>query len=78
MNLMNHRESIFEICTVLSEQENLKVTLEEAGKGALMVGVCTFLGGLLGGPVGIAIGKFYNCYCIPNFNVSITIKCNNL
>lgn len=57
--LRGNQESIFEICAVLSEQENLKVTLEEAGKGALIVGTCSFLGGLFGGPVGLAIGECY-------------------
>lgn len=63
--LRANQDSIFEICAVLSEEENLKVTLGEAGKGALMVGACTFLGGLLGGPIGLAIGKCHELYKVP-------------
>lgn len=62
MNLMVHQESILEICSVLSEQENLQVTLVESGKGALKVAFCSFLGGVLGGPIGLAVGKFYKCH----------------
>lgn len=56
--LLAHQEQIFEICATLSEVEDLKVTLVESGKGALMVGMCTFAGGLLGGPVGLALGMY--------------------
>lgn len=55
--LLQNEEAIFEICAVLSEQENLKVTLKEATKGALKVGFCSFVGALLGGPIGLAIGR---------------------
>lgn len=57
MSLFAHQESIFELCATLSEIEDLKVTLVESGKGALIVGFSTFLGGLLGGPIGLALGK---------------------
>lgn len=69
---MHRQDSIFEICAVLSENENLKVTLQEASKGALLVGLFAFVGGLLGGPVGLAIGKFItycNCYILIVFNI---------
>lgn len=66
-SLRVHQNSIFEICAVLSEQEKLKVTLEEAGKGALMVGACAFLGALFGGPIGLAVGKFRKSKCNPCF-----------
>lgn len=54
--LLSHQDAIFEICATLSEIEDLKVTLVETGKGTLKVAFCTFVGGLLGGPVGLALG----------------------
>lgn len=58
MSLSKYQESIYEICTVLSEQEDLKVTVKQSGKGALLVGVCTFGGGLVAGPIGMAVGEY--------------------
>nr|XP_033798083.1 protein C19orf12 homolog [Geotrypetes seraphini]XP_033798084.1 protein C19orf12 homolog [Geotrypetes seraphini] len=40
----------------ISEQQQMKVAIKQSSKGALMVGAAAFLGGLLGGPPGIAIG----------------------
>lgn len=57
MSLVSRRESILKICEVLSEQEDLKVTLSQAAEGGLMVGGAAFVGALLGGPIGLAIGK---------------------
>ncbi|XP_060536160.1 protein C19orf12 homolog [Cylas formicarius] len=55
MNSKN-RENIVEICSLLAQQENLRVTLIESGKGALIAGFGAFFGGLLAGPPGLAIG----------------------
>lgn len=55
---MLNQDSLIEVCATLSEIENLKVTLNEASKGAMVVGLCTFVGALLGGPVGLAVGKY--------------------
>lgn len=57
LNAQN-RENIIEICRVLAEEENLKVTVKEAAKGALYTGMGVFFGAILAGPVGMAIGKY--------------------
>lgn len=59
-DLQQYRNNIFEICTVLSEQENLRVTVKEASKGALLVAAGAGLGALLGGRMGLALGKLLN------------------
>lgn len=48
---------VVEALSQLSEHENLRIAITESGKGALIVGGCAFVGGLLGGPVGLGIGK---------------------
>ncbi|KAG5893126.1 hypothetical protein JTB14_034147 [Gonioctena quinquepunctata] len=53
---MFQNKDVIKVCEVLAEQENLKVTLVGATKGALMTGLGALSGGLLGGPVGLAIG----------------------
>ncbi|CAG9770450.1 unnamed protein product [Ceutorhynchus assimilis] len=52
----NQRANIIEICRVLAEQENLKATIVESGKGALFVGLAAFMGSILAGPLGLAVG----------------------
>lgn len=41
---------------ILADNHNLRVTLQKSGKGALICGTCCFIGGLVAGPVGLAIG----------------------
>ncbi|XP_030060254.1 protein C19orf12 homolog [Microcaecilia unicolor] len=40
----------------ISDQQKMKVAIKHSGKGALIAGASAFLGGLMGGPPGIAIG----------------------
>lgn len=73
---------VIEALSQLSEQENLCITVTESAKGALIVGGFAFVGGLVGGPVGLGIGMLIylytwwlvlshdNCYiCICNVNL---------
>ena len=48
--------SVLEVMTVLSEEKELRVTVTESGKGALLTGGVAGLGGLLLGPLGLALG----------------------
>lgn len=41
---------------ILADNHNMRVTLKQSGKGAVVCGAICFIGGLLGGPVGLAIG----------------------
>jgi len=47
---------IMELLRVLSEDRNLRVTVTESGKGALVAGGVAGIGGLVLGPIGLAIG----------------------
>eukprot|EP00092_Neocalanus_flemingeri_P026268 GFUD01028472.1.p1 GENE.GFUD01028472.1~~GFUD01028472.1.p1 ORF type:complete len:141 (-),score=54.69 GFUD01028472.1:213-635(-) len=47
---------IMELLRVLSEDRNLRVTVSESGKGALVTGGVAGLGGMVLGPMGLAIG----------------------
>lgn len=51
------QEEILGICKQLAEQEHMKVCVTESAKGACIAGGCALLGGLLGGPPGLAVGK---------------------
>ena len=48
--------SVVELLTVLTEERGMKVAVTESGKGALLTGGVAGLGGLLLGPLGLALG----------------------
>ncbi|XP_014242836.1 protein C19orf12 homolog isoform X4 [Cimex lectularius] len=51
----NTRELI-EAAEVIVQQENMKVNLQTSLKGATFTGISTFIGGIFGGPIGLAVG----------------------
>lgn len=52
-----NRDEILSVVAQLAEQENMHVTVRESAKGACIVGSSAFAGGVLGGPMGLAVGK---------------------
>ncbi|XP_055600157.1 protein C19orf12 homolog [Uranotaenia lowii] len=52
---INTRE-LMEAVGTLTDQHNMRVTLKSSLKGAAICGSCSFIGGVLGGPVGLAVG----------------------
>lgn len=52
--------SLKDMMTILSrvaEQQKMKAAFKQSGRGALLAGASAFVGGLMGGPPGIAVGK---------------------
>ncbi|XP_077476232.1 protein C19orf12 homolog [Stigmatopora argus] len=49
-------DDVVRLCSQLSAQEQIKVAVRGAGRGALMAGGGAFVGALLGGPPGMAFG----------------------
>lgn len=49
-------EEFLQGLAILADNHNLRVTLKQSGKGAAVCGAMCFIGGLLGGPPGLAIG----------------------
>lgn len=41
---------------LLVDSQNLRVTLRQSGKGAIICGVCCYFGSVLGGRLGVALG----------------------
>lgn len=52
---INTRELMDAVAT-LTDKENMRVTLKSSAKGAAVCGAACFAGGLVAGPVGLAIG----------------------
>lgn len=59
MSVMSVRTvaEIINVIVQLAEHEKLRVTVEESVKGAVITGLCTLAGGLLGGRSGLLLGK---------------------
>ena len=49
-------EELLSVAVKLAEERNLQVTITESGKGACIAGGGAFVGGLVGGPLGLAVG----------------------
>lgn len=49
-------EEFLQGVAALADNENIRFTLKQSGKGALVCGTMCFVGGILGGPIGMALG----------------------
>ncbi|NXE86674.1 CS012 protein, partial [Menura novaehollandiae] len=49
-------EDVMQVLSHLSEVKGMKAAVKHSGRGALLAGATAFLGGLVGGPPGIAVG----------------------
>ena len=54
-------EDIMRLLCSISEERKMKAAVKHSGKGALVTGAVAFVGGLVGGPPGLAVGK---CSCL--------------
>ncbi|XP_043838850.1 protein C19orf12 homolog [Dromiciops gliroides] len=49
-------EDIMKLLCTISAERKMKAAFKHSGKGALMAGAVAFVGGLVGGPPGVAVG----------------------
>lgn len=49
-------EQFLHAIAMLADKENILFTVKQSGKGAIVCGSMCFVGGLLGGPIGMAVG----------------------
>ncbi|NXU75241.1 CS012 protein, partial [Oreotrochilus melanogaster] len=49
-------DGIMQLLCHLSEERGMKAAVKHSGRGALLAGATAFVGGLMGGPPGIAVG----------------------
>jgi hypothetical protein len=50
-------QDIMKLLCSISEKRKMKAAVKHSGKGALVTGAVAFVGGLVGGPPGLAVGK---------------------
>ncbi|KAM6300341.1 protein C19orf12 homolog [Aegotheles albertisi] len=49
-------DDVMQLFCHLSQEKNMRAAVKHSGRGALMTGAAAFIGGLMGGPPGIAVG----------------------
>lgn len=49
---------VMKLCCELSANQQIQTTVKNSGKGAAAAGGLAFAGGVFGGPLGIAVGKW--------------------
>ncbi|NWV07303.1 CS012 protein, partial [Ptilonorhynchus violaceus] len=49
-------DDVMQLLCHVSEAKGMKAAVKHSGRGALLAGATAFLGGLMGGPPGIAVG----------------------
>lgn len=56
---MGHRlDDVMHLCCELSAHHQIRATVKGSSKGAAAAGGLAFAGGLVGGPLGIAVGQW--------------------
>lgn len=51
-------DEVMKLCCELSANQQIKTAVKGSGKGAAAAGGLAFAGGLIGGPLGIAVGEW--------------------
>ncbi|KAF1666061.1 hypothetical protein FQA23_0001869, partial [Aptenodytes patagonicus] len=51
-----HVDDVMQLFCRLSQAKGMKVAVKHSGRGALLAGATALIGGLMGGPPGIAVG----------------------
>lgn len=54
--MANRKDDIIKLCCEISANKKVKAAFKNSAKGAAVAGGTAFVGGLVGGPVGIAVG----------------------
>ncbi|KAK1163569.1 hypothetical protein AOXY_G17088 [Acipenser oxyrinchus oxyrinchus] len=49
-------DDVMRLCCDLSRHQQMKAAVKHSGRGAFVAGATAFMGGLVGGPPGIAVG----------------------
>ncbi|KAM4721146.1 protein C19orf12 homolog [Rhinophrynus dorsalis] len=56
-------DDIMRLLCHVSDEQKIKAAVKHSSKGALVAGAGAFVGGLLGGPPGIALGGTVGAFC---------------
>lgn len=66
---MSHRvDDVMQLCCEVSASRKMKAAVKSSGKGAAAAGGGAFVGGMVGGPAGIAVGKTMPLFSMQSTN----------
>jgi len=66
---MNGRvDDIMQLCCEVSASRKMKAAVKSSGKGAAAAGGGAFVGGMVGGPAGIAVGRIITLFLMQSLN----------
>lgn len=60
--MANRKDDIIKFCCEISADKKIQAAFKGSAKGAAVAGGGAFVGGLIGGPAGIALGAFSDVY----------------
>jgi hypothetical protein len=66
-----YTRELIDAIAIIAENNNLQVCVKNSAKGGLIVGASAFLGSLLLGPVGLAVGG--NFPIRPSFSLNLMV-----
>lgn len=68
-SMCHQLDDVMRLCCELSTNQQIQTTVKGSGKGAAAAGGLAFAGGLVGGPLGIAVGQWKNATekCVSSF-----------
>lgn len=57
MTMSSRVDDVMQLCCEVSASRKIKAAVKSSGKGAAAAGGGAFVGGMVGGPAGIAVGR---------------------
>lgn len=60
--MSSRKDDVIQLCCEISANKKIKAAVKNSGKGAAAAGGGAFVGGLVGGPAGIAVGKLESAF----------------
>ena len=57
LRMCNRVDDVMKLCCELSAHHQIRATVKGSSKGAVAAGGLAFAGGIVGGPLGIAVGQ---------------------
>lgn len=68
ITMSNRVDDVMQLCCEVSASRKIKAVVKSSGKGAAAAGGGAFVGGMVGGPAGIAVGRIKPLFSVQYMN----------
>lgn len=68
-------DDVMQLCCEVSASRKMKAAVKSSGKGAAAAGGGAFVGGMVGGPAGIAVGRIMPLFPMQSMNFHLLSSC---